>query len=86
VVSIASPENSTSPSGRLRIQPVDVGPYMFLAADADRPGRPEGSVGDFVGVLRDLTPEDRNTIQDAVNVVRAARQTVNLGTPAMPAR
>jgi hypothetical protein len=35
--------------------------------------------------LLDLTPEDRKTIQDAVNVVRAARQTVNLGTPAMPA-
>ena len=35
--------------------------------------------------LLDLTPEDRKIIQDAVNVVRAARQTVNLGTPAMPA-
>lgn len=35
--------------------------------------------------LLDLTPEDRKTIQDAVNVVRAARQTVNLGTPTMPA-
>ena len=35
--------------------------------------------------LLDLTPEDRKTIQDAVNVVRATRQTVNLGTPAMPA-
>ncbi|MFY2859683.1 tyrosine-type recombinase/integrase [Mycobacterium sp. THU-M104] len=35
--------------------------------------------------LDDLTPEDRKTIQDAVNVVRAARQTVNLGMPAIPA-